>query len=273
MQKRKLEPYETIFETRSVELYKDVIAEINIVEKYGDIKGSGEFYKNPGKNRKLMKYTITYLYVYEKFVDTLFNFLEKTSIKDTAEYLKKYWGRDHYINKYDELVASEKKKKLVIPKKDVNLIRASLLAGLNLFGQPNYNRAAVKKIAKKLDVDISKYEVNFGSGLAWSLPDIVKNTASRMIEEMLDSTGEETTEEDLLNWGDFSYFFNLVGEGTPADEDIINAIKKLGLIDDKIYIFTAENSTITVITFDFKNTNEFLKFIKYNIKNIPKNEN
>jgi len=145
------------------------------------------------------------------------------------------------------------------------IIKASLEAGLREFGLPNNPNSGAHAAIKKFGLDKQNYAKVIGSGLVWGYPTkIVKISMKDLIAEYVKNMGE-----DFIEWmeiGDeFCYLFDLDGNGTPADRNFFEAIKKVKTYANKVYMFTGE-AEILEITMNIKSPKQWLDFAKNELK-------
>jgi len=162
---------------------------------------------------------------------------------------------------------------------DREIIRASLVAGLNLWGRPNIQRYEnnVSKWVEKLE--IKNYEVcktQYGSGLIWYRDEgdpIFRGKMSERVREQSDAVGFDDEEECFGNSmiDDSEYVFNLKGKGFTGysssnrfDFDGELFKKRLRSEDGKLY--TCWAGEIFIYEMDIDSVKECRKFIKKLIK-------
>jgi hypothetical protein len=126
--------------------------------------------------------------------------------------------------------------------------KASLLAGLSLYGLPDRKDRVAYDWAAKFNIDLSQYQLQRGSGLLWS-PEIRTMTAAKAYG-IGGGTGEGMT------WGEsyidtFSYvFFPSTGKGLDAADTVRVNSSRLREKDGKVYCAGSEG--ILILTFPAK---------------------
>ncbi len=145
------------------------------------------------------------------------------------------------------------------------LLKASLLAGLRLFGFSKKGPTSddIIKAAKKYDIDLSKFPLTrgHGVGLFWSpVKKVVKQKLSKRLKFDWEEDGGDGYMFDYL-WDDYEYvFFPKTGKGLDANEYSLFD-KKLKAKDGKVYVYWGTRQ-ITILTID--TTKE--KMVKYGLK-------
>jgi len=140
-----------------------------------------------------------------------------------------------------------------------NLIRASLIAGLKLFGLPNVKKDIedVEKYARRFSINLNDFEKVNGSGLLWSwweggeyLSEIVEQKISERLYEQAEAVRFEDLDECISNsmTDDFEYVFTPEGVGFTGYMDEKNEhLSREGIFDKhirsadgKLYTFYVE---------------------------------
>lgn len=162
-------------------------------------------------------------------------------------------------------------------KEDEKLVKASLIAGLKLFGIPRegfYHEKEMKRYIKKFNIDVSDFRYKCGSGLMWIWDDtstIEHKLISERIREQSEGVGLEDIDECIDNtqiddweyvfWPDGTGFTGYMDEERKkySDEGIFQ--KFLRWKDGKLYTFWADG-IISVYTMDIDDLEECKLFIK-----------
>ena len=158
-----------------------------------------------------------------------------------------------------------------------NLVKASLIAGLKLWGKPRFERCRliIEKHANLLSVDLTQFkEETHSSGLTWGWDRdsrIIEQKISERIVEQSEAVGFEDVEECVGNSlvDDSEYVFWPDGTGFTGYMDKDNKhLSKEGLFerflrwtDGKLYTFHTE-AGITIYEMDITSVKEAIKFIK-----------
>ena len=163
-------------------------------------------------------------------------------------------------------------------KGDKELVKASLIAGLKLWGLSNGNlrvgrdRRVVEKFAKRFKIDLNKFEAkgSLDSGLIWDWYEdgeyrstIIREKISERIDMEVDCISAEDAIEDPGQIDDFEYVFKPDGSGYTGyrtDEDLFE--KSLRADDGKLYTYFATECQIFVYEMDLNSKEEAREYIK-----------
>ena len=158
-------------------------------------------------------------------------------------------------------------------KKEAKIIKASLMAGLSLWGLPNFELRKgdkrleiVRKYANIFGINLNIYKKIGGSGLIWGWDErskINKQKISERIEEEIDNIGAENVIDYPCPVDDFEYVFTLNGTGytgySTKEKLFDPSIRDK---DGKLYTYWAGDEDIFIYKMDMKTVKEAKKFAR-----------
>ena len=129
---------------------------------------------------------------------------------------------------------------------DDDVRKASLMAGLKLYGLPNLpeSKSVVAQYAKQYGINLKQFKNRGGTGLIWG-PKVQRGTITKLY-----GISQENVDPEELSWtvGTFSYvFYPSKSTGLDAADDKCVFDPELQDVDGNVYIHSADDDNVSLV--------------------------